>query len=83
MLFGWARDDWRFRALNARNASDLGMQIAISALAGGIYAILFEAAAETLRTIAACKKHLRAEIGATMVLHMWRPPTIQLRANML
>ena len=35
------------------------------------YAILFEAAAETLRAIAADKKHLGAEIGVTMVLHSW------------
>ena len=35
------------------------------------YAILFEAAAETLRTIGADKKHLGAEIGVTMVLHTW------------
>jgi hypothetical protein len=34
-----------------------------------VYALLFEAAAETLRTIAADPKHLGAEIGATMVLH--------------
>ena len=36
-----------------------------------IYAMLFEAAAETLRTIAADAKHLGAEIGVTMVLHTW------------
>jgi len=36
-----------------------------------VYAILFEAAAETLRTIAADKKHLGAQIGMTMVLHTW------------
>ena len=36
-----------------------------------VYAILFEAAAETLRTIAADKKHLGASIGMTMVLHTW------------
>jgi hypothetical protein len=35
------------------------------------YAMLFEAAAETLKTIAADKRHLGAEIGATMVLHTW------------
>ena len=35
------------------------------------YAMLFEAAAETVRTIAADPKHLGAEIGATMVLHSW------------
>jgi hypothetical protein len=36
-----------------------------------VYALLFEAAAETLRTIAADKKHLGAGIGTTMVLHTW------------
>ena len=36
-----------------------------------VYALLFEAAAETLKTIAADPKHLGAEIGATMVLHSW------------
>ena len=36
-----------------------------------VYALLFEAAAETLKTIAADKRHLGAEIGATMVLHTW------------
>lgn len=36
-----------------------------------VYAILFEAAAETLKTIAADERHLGAEIGATMVLHSW------------
>jgi len=36
-----------------------------------VYAILFDAAAETLRTIAADKKHLGAQIGMTMVLHTW------------
>ena len=36
-----------------------------------VYAMLFEAAAETLRTIAADRRHLGAEIGATMVLHTW------------
>jgi hypothetical protein len=36
-----------------------------------VYALLFETAAETLRTIAADRKHLGAEIGATMVLHTW------------
>ena len=36
-----------------------------------VYAMLFEAAAETLKTIAADKRHLGAEIGATMVLHTW------------
>ena len=36
-----------------------------------IYALLFEVAAETLRTIAADPKHLGARIGATLVLHTW------------
>ena len=36
-----------------------------------VYAMLFEAAAETLRTIGADAKHLGAEIGITMVLHTW------------
>jgi hypothetical protein len=36
-----------------------------------VYAMLFEAAAETLKTIAADRAHLGAEIGAIMVLHSW------------
>ena len=36
-----------------------------------IYDILFKAAAETLRTIAADPKHLGARLGVTMVLHTW------------
>jgi hypothetical protein len=36
-----------------------------------VYAMLFEAASETLRTIAADAKHLGAEIGVTAVLHTW------------
>ena len=36
-----------------------------------IYAILFKAAAETLLTIAADRKHLGARIGLTAVLHTW------------
>ena len=36
-----------------------------------VYALLFEAAAETLKTIAADTRHLGVEIGATMVLHTW------------
>ena len=36
-----------------------------------IYGLLFELAAETLRTIAADPKHLGARIGATLVLHTW------------
>jgi len=36
-----------------------------------IYSLLFEVAAETLRTIAADPKHLGAQIGATLVLHTW------------
>jgi len=36
-----------------------------------VYAILFEAAAETLKTIAGDERHLGAEIGLTAVLHTW------------
>ena len=36
-----------------------------------VYGLLFQAAAETLRTIAADPKHLGARIGATLVLHTW------------
>jgi len=36
-----------------------------------IYALLFRAAAETLRTIAADPRHLGAEIGFVAVLHTW------------
>src|SRR6202140_2273184 len=36
-----------------------------------VYAILFRAAAETLRSIAADPKHLGAEIGLVAVLHTW------------
>jgi hypothetical protein len=36
-----------------------------------VYAILFTAAAETLRTIAADPKHLGAELGVLAVLHTW------------
>jgi hypothetical protein len=36
-----------------------------------VYAILFKAAADTLRTIAADPKHLGAEIGVVAVLHTW------------
>ena len=36
-----------------------------------IYDLLFELAAETLRTIAADPKHLGAQIGLTLVLHTW------------
>ena len=48
---------------------------AISAIAwynkAVIYGLLFDVAAETLRTIAADPKHLGAQIGATLVLHTW------------
>jgi hypothetical protein len=47
----------------------------ISAIAyynkAAIYGLLFEVAAEVLRTIAADPKHLGAQIGATLVLHTW------------
>ena len=36
-----------------------------------IYDLLFDVAAETLRTIAADPKHLGARIGVTLVLHTW------------
>jgi Zn finger protein HypA/HybF involved in hydrogenase expression len=36
-----------------------------------VYGILFEAAAETLKTIARDPQHLGAEIGFTTVLHTW------------
>ena len=36
-----------------------------------IYGLLFEVAAETLRTIAADPKHLGAQVGVTLVLHTW------------
>ena len=36
-----------------------------------VYGLLFRAAAETLRTIAADPKHLGAEIGLVAVLHTW------------
>jgi hypothetical protein len=36
-----------------------------------LYELLFEVAAETLRTIAADPKHLGAQIGVTLVLHTW------------
>ena len=36
-----------------------------------IYDLLFEVAAETLRTIAADPRHLGAQVGVTLVLHTW------------
>jgi hypothetical protein len=36
-----------------------------------LYGLLFDLAAETLRTIAADPRHLGARIGATLVLHTW------------
>jgi hypothetical protein len=36
-----------------------------------LYGLLFDIAAETLRTIAADPKHLGARIGTTLVLHTW------------
>jgi len=36
-----------------------------------IYGLLFQVAADTLRTIAADPKHLGARIGLTLVLHTW------------
>jgi hypothetical protein len=40
--------------------------------------LLFEAASETLKVIAADLRHLGAEIGATMVLHTWGHPPLRL-----
>src|SRR3546814_10917312 len=36
-----------------------------------VYAILFRAAAETLRMVAADPRHLGAELGMVAVLHTW------------
>ena len=36
-----------------------------------MYGLLFDIAAQTLRTIAADRKHLGARIGVTLVLHTW------------
>jgi hypothetical protein len=36
-----------------------------------LYGLLFDLAADTLRTLAADPKHLGAQIGATLVLHTW------------
>lgn len=51
------------------------MPASIAAIASAnkavVYGILFRAAAETLRTIAADPKHLGAEIGFFLVLHTW------------
>jgi hypothetical protein len=42
-----------------------------------VYAMLFEAAVETLKTIAADKRHLGAEIGAIMVLQPRIAPSLR------
>jgi hypothetical protein len=42
-----------------------------------VYAILFRAAAETLRTIAADPRHLGADIGLVAVLHSWGQNLLQ------
>ncbi len=42
-----------------------------------VYGILFRAAGETLRTIAADPKHLGAEIGFIAVLHTWGQTLLQ------
>ena len=51
------------------------LPVPISALAYAnkalIYRLLFEVAAETLRTIAGDARHLGAQIGVTLVLHTW------------
>ncbi|WP_045543077.1 transposase, partial [Acetobacter tropicalis] len=36
-----------------------------------LYALLFQAASETMMTIAADPRHLGARIGITAVLHSW------------
>src|SRR5579862_1679166 len=41
-----------------------------------VYAILFHAAAEALRSVAADPRYLGAEIGAIAVLHTWGRPCI-------
>ena len=46
-----------------------------------VYGLLFKAAAETLTTIAADRKHLGAEIGVIAVLHTWGQ-TLQLHPLM-
>ena len=42
-----------------------------------VYNILFQAASETLRTIAADPRHLGAEIGFFAVLHTWGQNLVQ------
>jgi hypothetical protein len=42
-----------------------------------VYGILFRAAAETLRTVAADPKHLGVEIGFIAVLHTWGQNLLQ------
>jgi hypothetical protein len=77
---GLARADW----LDARQADLLPVQyfhvvftvptpIAEVAFQNKaiIYAILFQAAAETLRTVGADPKHLGAELGVVALLHTW------------
>jgi hypothetical protein len=46
-----------------------------------VYGLLFKAAAETLTTIAADRKHLGAEIGVIAVLHTWGQ-TLQLHPHL-
>jgi hypothetical protein len=55
------------------SCSPLPAPIAVIALQNKtvVYDILFKAAAETVRTIAADPKHLGAKIGMTAVLHTW------------
>lgn len=77
---GQARTDW----LEARQADLLPVPYfhvvftvpaPVAAIAfqnkAAVYAILFKAAAETLRIIAADPKHLGVEIGLVAVLHTW------------
>ena len=42
-----------------------------------VYGILFRAAGETLRTVAADPRHLGAEIGFIAVLHTWGQNLLQ------
>ena len=77
---GLARTEW----LDARQAELLAVPyfhlvFTLPALAAevafhnkaAVYSILFRAASEALRTIAADPRHLGAEIGAIAVLHTW------------
>jgi Putative transposase/Transposase zinc-binding domain len=47
-----------------------------------IYALLFEAASETVREVAADPKHLGAQVGLTAVLHTWGGQTLSLHPHL-